>query len=111
MDNRKSTRIFANPSIRLSSLEGELVSKPTVNNISKGGALVVFHDPSKSIMFGLNERVKFKLTIPTGQISGLAEISWSNYDESQMGLRFIDIDSESSLPNLIAFISNRLLDH
>jgi len=105
MDKRKSIRKFSATGIELYNLEGKSICTATVNDVSKGGILIIFYDSDKFDSFSPGTKINFKLIIPTGQILGLAEVSWTNHEDSRMGLRFLRIDNEEGTSNLMAFVA------
>jgi len=105
MDKRKFIREFTATGIELCDPEGKIICTATVNDISKGGILIIFYDSDKFDIFSPGKQMKFKLMLPTGPIIGLAEVSWANHEDSRMGLKFLRIENEGGVTNLMAFVA------
>ena len=104
MDKREFMREFTSASINLYDNEGRLICKVTAKDISAGGVLVVSHELEFFEDFEPGDEVNFTLKLPTGEIAGTAEVSWTNPDEASMGLKFKKILKGDS--RFMDFIAN-----
>ena len=103
MDKRGFKREFIASDIRLYDSEGTLICKVKAYDISASGVLLVSRGLELED-FDSGDEVAFILTIPTGEISGTAEVAWIDEEEAHMGLKFKKILKGAS--NLMAFIAN-----
>jgi len=106
MDRRRFVREFTASGIELSDLEGNFICSANINDISEGGLLVVFYCEDKTKFFTTGKMVKFNMKIPTGAISGVAEVVWSNLKDSQLGLKFTKIENADGFSNLMSFVAS-----
>ena len=75
MNKREFIREFTASSIKLFDQDENLIYKGKVNDISAGGILVVTCGLEDLEDFYPGEGIKFTLQIPTGEVSGVAEIA------------------------------------
>lgn len=103
MDKREFIREFITSDIKLYDTEGDFICKVNTYDISAGGVLLV-SSGLEFEKFDTGDEVNFILTIPTGEVSGTAEVIWVDEEEYRMGLKFKKILKGAS--NLVAFIAN-----
>ena len=109
MNKREFIREFTASSIKLFDQDENLIYKGKVNDISAGGILVVSCGLEDLEGFYPGEGIKFTLQIPTGEVSGVAEIAWTDPEESRMGLKFLKILNKDGVSNLMAFVTDGFL--
>jgi hypothetical protein len=110
MDKRGFIREFTASGIKLFDLDGKLIYKGRISDISAGGVLVVSYDFEDFEDFYQGEELKFTIQLPTGEVAGIAEVMWTNPEESKMGLRFMEILNKEGVSNLMAFVADGFLN-
>jgi len=110
MDNkRESAREFTASDIQLFDQEGNQIYKGKINDISGGGVLIVTSEMEGFDSFTEGEELHFVLSIPTGNVSGVAEVAWIDTESSRMGLKFTRILNKEGVANLMAFVADNFL--
>lgn len=109
MDKREFIREFTASGIKLFDAEGNLICKVQANDISQGGVLVVSLGFEDFEEFDPGDELMFTMEIPTGEVSGIAEVAWTDPEESRMGLKFTRITNKSGVSNLMAFLADGFL--
>ncbi len=105
MDKRKFVREFTTSPIKFIDAEGAVVFKGTVNDISAAGILAVSYDLEDFEGLNVNDEIGFIMSIPTGDVAGVAEVVWMDGEKSRMGLKFIKIVDKASVANLMSFVA------
>lgn len=106
MDKRNFMRQFTSSRISLYDAEGGLIYKGNVRDISQGGVLVLSGGLDDLVLFEESQEINFKLSLPTGLVAGIAEITYVDSDEGRMGLKFTKIVNKDGVSNLMAFVAN-----
>lgn len=104
MDKREFAREFSASGIRLFDAEGKLICKGKISDISAGGVLVISPGFEEFEVFDPEDEVNFILNIPTGEVSGVAEVVWASPEDERMGLKFVKILGRKGSSNLIDFL-------
>ncbi|MEA3489288.1 MAG: PilZ domain-containing protein [Candidatus Omnitrophota bacterium] len=104
MDKREFAREFSASVIKLFDQEGNLIYRGKISDISAGGVLVISHGVDEWEDFDQGEEMNFTLDIPTGKVSGVAEVVWTRPEDERMGLKFTRILNRQGASDLLTFL-------
>src|SRR5438045_3496534 len=106
MERRKLPRILASSEITLCTIDRELVGIGGVEDISEGGILLAYFRREALAKVSTGTIVRFEFILPTGAIAGSAKIAWEDSSNQRLGLKFLTIDNEGGVSNLMNFLGS-----
>jgi hypothetical protein len=108
MEKRQAARILTGSEIHFRSNQGTDLGAGSVQNVSQGGILVALVGQHALSQVAKGDVVKFRFVLPTGPLSGDAEVAWADSAERTMGLRFLALDDAEGLSRLMEFLGSLL---
>ena len=103
LEHRRSERLNGVSEISLFTSLGEKLCEARIKNMSESGMLVADLPPEVQVLPG--HRIPFRFVLPTGEVSGLAEVVRVRPADHEVALRLVKIDDEG-LPNFLYFLDS-----
>jgi hypothetical protein len=104
MERRESGRLAGVSEISLFDEDQHPLARASVMDLSMAGVLVAFLPETVTASLPIGQKVRFSFVLPTGEVSGSAEVVRRDMDADELALHLTAVDNERGLPNLLAFL-------